>query len=254
MKGSRFNLTIPIGYDNMGNLIEMPLEQCGSNSHVLIEGCPGSGKTSLLHWIISTAIQKYSTEELEVLLVDRGSGFQVYQTSNFSGVRAVYSGQTAVFSDCLLEELENEYIARFNLFKYYGVPSIFEYRKKTKSSEIENKLPEILVIIDDFKWIIEASSLADKIRKFFCFGRALGIHFIIAGQWTVLPSWMEDKMKTRIALCGSKNILDHTHDEIITHLKLGQAIYTTDPLYRKENTKMIELFRCTSIHHFQNAS
>jgi hypothetical protein len=62
-------LEIPIGISDSGRVESLVLGE-GTSQHVLIAGKTGSGKSSLLHTMISSAALEYSPEELRLVLLD----------------------------------------------------------------------------------------------------------------------------------------------------------------------------------------
>jgi len=72
-------LVIPLGVAGVGRTTSLRLGQ-GTSQHVLIAGKTGSGKSSLLHTLITSAALKYPPDQLRMLLLDfkKGVEFQIY--------------------------------------------------------------------------------------------------------------------------------------------------------------------------------
>ncbi len=72
-------LVVPLGVAGVGRTLSMRLGG-GTSQHVLVAGKTGSGKSSLLHTLITSAAQKYAPDQLRMVLLDfkKGVEFQVY--------------------------------------------------------------------------------------------------------------------------------------------------------------------------------
>ena len=72
-------LAIPLGISDAGRIQSMKLG-AGTAQHVLIAGKTGSGKSSMLHTMITSAAMKYGPDQLRLVLLDfkKGVEFQIY--------------------------------------------------------------------------------------------------------------------------------------------------------------------------------
>ena len=124
----------------------------------IMVGLPRSGKTTSLHAMILTLAMLYSPEELELYLIDAKHGveFKVYENLPHARMVSVHSERE--FSLAVLQSIEKEIQRRAELMKSpgAGLANITEYRTATGE-----KLPRILVVIDEFHELFEE---ADTIR------------------------------------------------------------------------------------------
>jgi energy-coupling factor transporter ATP-binding protein EcfA2 len=228
-------LSIPLGISDAGRVQSLKLGM-GTAQHVLIAGKTGSGKSSLLHTLITSAAMKYSPEQLRLVLLDfkKGVEFQVYAETMLSHADIIGIESKREFGVSTLEYLDRVLHARGEAFRQWGVQDLPSLAKKYP----QHGLPRILVLIDEFQELFveddklsqQASMLMDRIVRQ---GRSFGIHLILASQTLggaySLPRTTLSQMAIRIALhCDSSDAMlilseDNTAAERLRHS--GQAIY-----------------------------
>lgn len=228
-------LEIPIGISDAGRPQFVRLGT-GTSQHVLIAGKTGSGKSSLLHTLISSAALNYSPEELRLVLLDfkKGVEFQVYAELGLSHADIIGIESRREFGLSTLEYLDRVLSARGEAFRGWGVQDLPSLKKKHP----DIRLPRILIVIDEFQEMFveddklsqQASMLMDRIVRQ---GRSFGMHLILASQTLggaySLPRTTLSQMAVRIALqCDSSDAMlilseDNTAAERLRHS--GQGIY-----------------------------
>ena len=228
-------LAIPLGISEAGRIQSMRLGS-GTAQHVLIAGKTGSGKSSLLHTMITSAAMKYSPDQLRMVLLDfkKGVEFQVYSEVALSHADIIGIESKREFGVSTLEYLDRVLHARGEAFRQWGVQDIPSLSKKFP----QHALPRILAVIDEFQELFveddklsqQASMLMDRIVRQ---GRSFGVHLILASQTLggaySLPRTTLSQMAVRIALqCDSSDAMlilseDNTAAERLRHS--GQAIY-----------------------------
>ena len=228
-------LEIPIGISDAGRPQLVRLG-AGTSQHVLIAGKTGSGKSSLLHTLISSAALNYSPEELRLVLLDfkKGVEFQVYAELGLPHADIIGIESRREFGLSTLEYLDRVLSARGEAFRGWGVQDLPSLKKKHP----EIRLPRILIVIDEFQEMFveddklsqQASMLMDRIVRQ---GRSFGMHLVLASQTLggaySLPRTTLSQMAVRIALqCDSSDAMlilseDNTAAERLRHS--GQGIY-----------------------------
>jgi DNA segregation ATPase FtsK/SpoIIIE, S-DNA-T family len=229
------SLAIPIGVSAAGRLQHLKLGY-GTSQHVLIAGKTGSGKSSLLHTMITSAAMKYSPEQLRLVLLDfkKGVEFQVYSESELAHADIIGIESRREFGVSTLEYLDRVMHARGEAFREYGVQDLPSLAKKYP----DVKMPRILIVIDEFQEMFveddklaqQASMLMDRIVRQ---GRSFGMHLVLASQTLggaySLPRTTLAQMAVRIALqCDGADAMlilseDNTAAERLRYS--GQAIY-----------------------------
>jgi hypothetical protein len=204
----------------------------GTWIHALIVGRPGSGKSNLMHIIVTAAALKYSPEELRMYLVDlKTVEFAVYRELPHAEAVAVDADREFALS--ILEGLDQEMLKRMDIFKNVA-QNLTEYRKKTRQT-----MPRILLLVDEFQVLFEqddqvaekAGRLLDRLVRQ---GRAFGIHVLLGSQSLAghsLPRSTLDQMAVRIALqcseADSRLVLAEDNPAARRLSRPGQAIYNS---------------------------
>lgn len=229
------SLAIPLGISASGRTQHMKLG-FGTAQHVLIAGKTGSGKSSLLHTMITSAALKYSPDALRLVLLDfkKGVEFQVYSEASVPHADIIGIESKREFGVSTLEYIDRIMHARGEAFRGWGVQDLPSLEKKRP----EVRMPRILIVIDEFQELFveddkisqQASMLMDRIVRQ---GRSFGIHLVLASQTLggaySLPRTTLAQMAVRIALqCDSSDAMlilgeDNTAAERLRFS--GQAIY-----------------------------
>ena len=206
----------------------------GTNQHCLIAGKTGSGKSNLIHVIISNLALKYSPEELEFYLIDfkKGVEFKPYASGRLPHAKAIAIESDREFGLSVLRKIDKDLQERGEILRKEGVQNLTQYR------ESGAKMSRTLLVIDEFQEIFveddmiaqECSLLLDRIVRQ---GRAFGIHVILgsqtlAGSYT-LPRSTMGQMTIRIALQCSESdsyiILSENNSAARLLGRPGEAIY-----------------------------
>jgi len=203
---TRRYISAPIGLKGAKDKLEFWLgenEETEKNSHGLLAGKTGSGKSFTLHAIITSLAMKYSPEELELYLLDfkEGVEFQTYVDSEKGNnnlnstelkddeednalphAKVVSIESEREFGLSVLEYINQQIEERSNKFKTVGVSELYDYRDRT-----EEKMPRILVVIDEFQYMFQENDqithrLNTVMKNIVKQGRAFGIHLVMASQ------------------------------------------------------------------------
>lgn len=183
---SRDGVVVPLGYYDGGAPFHMIFDD--NRVHTLINGAPGSGKTNLMHVLITNILLRYSPEEVQLYVVDfkHGNEFQRYTSLNLPSFKMISIYNEPEFALKMLRTLEEELKRRSALFG--AIPNLQQYRIQTGKP-----LPRIVVILDELFELVSAAKtsagnarLKDEIMKilatFAVQARAYGIHMVLSGQ------------------------------------------------------------------------
>src|SRR5688500_8490491 len=199
-------------------------------------GKTGSGKSTLMHAIITNLAMWYSPDEIELYLVDfkKGVEFKTYGTHQLPHARAIAVESDREFGLSVLQRIDAELGRRGTLFRKAGVQDLASYRK-TPGAEI---MPRTLLIIDEFQEFFseddrlaqDAGLLLDRLVRQ---GRAFGIHLILGSQTIGGTSGLArstiGQMAVRIALqtseADSHLILGDNNAAARLLSRPGEAIY-----------------------------
>jgi energy-coupling factor transporter ATP-binding protein EcfA2 len=208
----------------------------GTSQHVLIAGKTGSGKSTLMHAMITSLALQYSPNELQFYLIDfkKGVEFKLYDHYKLPHARVIAIESEREFGLSVLEQLDRELKRRGDLFRDLAVQDVAGFRQTGHP----DPMPRILLLIDEFQEIFveddklaqEAALILDRLVRQ---GRAFGMHVILGSQTLggsySLPRATMGQMAVRIALqcneADSSLILseDNTAARLLT--RPGEAIY-----------------------------
>lgn len=159
----------------MADLTEMP--------HLLVAGATGQGKSVGLNVIIMSLLKKKSPDELKLILIDpKQVEFSIYSSleNSYLAAPVITDAGEAISKLQTVCDIMDE---RYELLSSIGVRNIKEYN----ASSIVERLPYIVVVIDEFADIMLTSRtnkalLEEYICRIAQKARAVGIHVIISTQ------------------------------------------------------------------------
>jgi ABC-type dipeptide/oligopeptide/nickel transport system ATPase component len=207
----------------------------GVAQHALVAGKTGSGKSTMLHALISNLAMWYSPEEVELYLIDfkKGVEFKTYATHLLPHARAIAVESDREFGLSVLQRLDAELIRRGDLYRKQGTQDLAGFREESKQ-----KMPRTLLIIDEFqeffteedKLATDAALLLDRLVRQ---GRAFGIHVLLGSQTIGGSSGLSrstiGQIAVRIALqtseADSQLILGDGNSAARLLSRPGEAIY-----------------------------
>lgn len=218
----------------------------------LIVGMPGSGKSNLLHVLITNSIIQYSPDELEIYLVDFKGGveFVPYAEKKIPHAKVIAIESEREFGLSVLEGLENELFRRETKFRNNNVNRLDEFRKKSP----EVRLPRILLIVDEFQeFFSEDDSIRNRseqiIERIVRKGRAFGINLLFSTQslsGNPLNKGIKDLIALRIALmCSDKDsrlILAEDNPGAKLINRPGEGIYNSNKGLIENNSRFQTYF------------
>jgi hypothetical protein len=226
---------VQIGVDSRGEPQRFVMG-AGRVHHGLVGGDVGTGKSNLLHVLITQLSLRYPPEELELYLLDfKQVEFDSYLRSRLPHARAIGSRTDREFGLSMLRRFHDEIDRRARLCSGAGVTELAQYRRKTGQV-----LPRALVIMDEFQVLVgeedriarEAARLLTDIAQR---GRAFGLHLLLSTQSPGGPlrthmQRVYEQMTLRVALgCAlpsvSQAILGEGNDSATSLTRPGDAIY-----------------------------
>jgi S-DNA-T family DNA segregation ATPase FtsK/SpoIIIE len=208
----------------------------GTSQHCLIAGKTGSGKSTLMHAMITSLALQYSPNEIQFYLIDfkKGVEFKLYDHYKLPHARVIAIESEREFGLSVMEQLDRELKRRGDLFRELSVQNVAGFRETGHP----DPMPRILLIIDEFQEIFveddkiaqDAALILDRLVRQ---GRAFGMHVLLGSQTLggsySLPRATMGQMAVRIALqcneADSSLILseDNTAARLLT--RPGEAIY-----------------------------
>lgn len=228
-------INLPIGRAGAARLQYLRLGR-GTSQHVLIAGKTGSGKSTLMHILVTNLALYYSPREIEFYLVDfkKGVEFRSYAACRLPHARVIAIESDREFGLSVLERLDQVLQERGELFRSRGVQDVPAFRRQYPAE----RMPRLLLLIDEFQEFFtsedrvssRASLLLDRLIRQ---GRAFGIHAVLGSQtlggaYSLARSTL-GQVAVRIALQCSENdahlILSEDNSAARLLTRPGEAIY-----------------------------
>ena len=179
-KESSSNLAFIVGRDKCGRIIISDIAQM---PHMLIAGATGSGKSVFINSIIMSILYKACPDDVRMIMIDtKGVSLRPYNGIPHLLIPVVTDSKKAIAA---LKWCISEIKERYNKFSEYNVRDLDEYNKKVESlSNEKNKIPQILVVIDDLSDLMAVSpnETEDNIVRIAQISRAAGVYLVIATQ------------------------------------------------------------------------
>lgn len=188
--------------------------------HFLVAGTTGSGKSVFINSLLISMMAHSHPDELKLTIIDpKTVEFTAYKGLPYMLCDPLVDMSKANnFVLYLVEEMER----RYELFAKYGVKKLAEYQEKQRENEDMERLPYIVLVIDEFADLISQYKDVEKpIARIGQKARAAGIHMIIATQSPrreVITGLIKANVPSRISLMvanstESQIILDETGGE-----------------------------------------
>ena len=235
-KGSTASLIdVPLGPAGAKKMQHMRLGK-GTSQHVLIAGKTGSGKSTMMHALITNLALTYSPAEVQFYLIDfkKGVEFKIYDHYRLPHARVIAIESEREFGLSVLEQLDRELKRRGDLFRDLAVQDLAGFR----ATGNPDPMPRVLLIIDEFQELFieddklaqDASLILDRLVRQ---GRAFGMHVLLGSQTLggsySLPRATMGQMAVRIALqcneADSSLILSEDNSAARLLTRPGEAIY-----------------------------
>lgn len=216
LKGHRSLPDIPVGVDEEGNVVSLNFEN--SNFATFICGASRSGKSTLLHTLLTGLIRKVHPDDVEIWLIDfKMTEFSRYIKHLPPHVRYIILDKSPELVYDIIDRLMEILIKRQNRFK--------ENWLKLSDVPPEKYMPAIFVIIDEFSIMsnIVANSVngkqdyREKMQTLLSNGASLGFYFIFSSQGFTsgtngLSPFSKEQIQQRIAMKTDYNEIRETLD------------------------------------------
>ncbi len=210
-------LSVLIGTSKNGReSIYFSMGDKSSNYHAFITGVTGSGKTTLLNNIIVAIAQKYTSDEIQLYLMDYKDGVEFQVFKNHPNCKKIFlDNEDLEASISLLEEFKDTMKSRATIFKQHEVTNITDYNKLNPQKPI----PRIVLIIDevhklfvgDYNYVDRFSSILKPLMRQ---GRSYGVHIILSTQ-SLAGTQIDRELMGQITLRISYKLTDPSDSEAI---------------------------------------
>lgn len=179
IRGSRSKLMFGLGKDIAGKPVVTDLTKM---PHLLIAGATGSGKSVCINTIIMSLIMRTTPDDLRLILIDP----KRVELAGYNELPHLI-GNVVTDPDNALENMYwavKEMERRYELLQEAKVRDITGYNERVEEDSDLEKLPYIVIIVDEFADLIMTSGkdIELPITRLAQMSRAVGIHLILATQ------------------------------------------------------------------------
>ena len=183
------------GVDALGNNIYFELGD--KNPHGMLFGKTGTGKTVTIMTILYSIMSATDPSMLRIAYADgKGNSFEFMRSDSegetpnpFTYAQPADGSGDIVYARALIKHMERETRRRIELFKQERVSKLAEHNKRFP----ENKLPEILFVVDEFSAItqkdkelsakeVTSKGTVDTFEYIAKMSRSVGIRMLLANQ------------------------------------------------------------------------
>ncbi len=198
-RNAKSKLAFALGKDAAGELV---ITDIAKMPHVLIAGSTGSGKSVCINTLITSIIYKAKPSEVKLVMVDP----KVVELSIYNGIPHLLipvvtdPRKAAGALAWAVQEMEN----RYHLFAEKNVREIEGYNEALEKEGLDEKLPQIVIIIDELAdlMMVASKDVEEAICRLAQKARAAGMHLVIATQRPsvdVITGLIKANIATRIA-------------------------------------------------------
>ena len=203
-------LAVGLGKDIMGKV-----KWCEINTtpHLLVAGSTGSGKSVCINCIIASILMRAKPDQVKLVLVDpKKVEFTMYEGIPHLLSPVVTDPKKASIA---LKNIVLEMERRYDLLEHTKNKNIVGYNKFCESHPEYQKLPYIVVIIDELAdlMLVAAKEVEDSIMRITQMARAAGIHLIVATQrpsTDIITGVVKANIPSRISFAVSSQIDSRT--------------------------------------------
>lgn len=206
-------LSIPIGVDVHGESVKVHLDQM---PHLLIAGTTGSGKSKLITTILTALSKQMPTEMLDFILIDPKrvelSAFK--KDKHLKSKKVLYEYEDVVRTLMTLTKTMEE---RYEELERTSKRDIGEYNQRVEETKINEKMPYIVAVVDEFADLIMRSKIEEK--------KATAVSYRSRTK-----AWMYRELKSRADHNGNFWLKDDNGEELVCHRVYPSKDYDKDSL------------------------
>ena len=210
-KECHYELPIILGKTAITN--EIIIKDLTRLHHILVGGSTGQGKTTSLHAMITSLINKKQPSEMRlVLIAPKRCEFNKYAYIGKNYLAEIPSVSDLILTDNTkatqaLKNLCDIVDNRHKLLKMADVRSIQEYNEKYKNGDLSNGaghdfMPYIVIVVDEFGELMIARGKEAEVPmvRLAEIGHRVGLHLIIATQ-RLVPNVITGVIRANFPTC-----------------------------------------------------
>lgn len=176
------SMAAPVGVSKTG-IISLDLHDKAHGPHGLVAGTTGSGKSEILQTYILSMATLFHPYEVGFMIIDFKGGGMVNQFEELPHLLGAITNIDGKAINRSLKSIKAELQKRQRLFADAEVNHIDKYIRKYQAGEVEEPLPHLIIIVDEFAELkAEQPEFMKELISAARIGRSLGVHLILATQ------------------------------------------------------------------------
>ncbi len=180
---SHKSLAVPLGLRAEDDIVELNLHEKAHGPHGLVAGTTGSGKSEIVQSYILSLAVNFHPHEVGFLLIDYKGGGMANLFKNLPHLLGTITNLDKAESMRAMASIKSELSRRQRIFSECDVNHINGYNKLFKLGKVEEPLPHLFMISDEFAELKkEQPEFMAELISTARIGRSLGIHLILATQ------------------------------------------------------------------------
>lgn len=180
---SHKSLAVPLGLRAEDDIVELNLHEKAHGPHGLVAGTTGSGKSEIIQSYILSLAVNFHPHEVGFLLIDYKGGGMANLFTKLPHLLGTITNLDKAESMRAMASIKSELARRQRIFSDNNVNHINGYNKLFKLGKVEEPLPHLFLISDEFAELKkEQPEFMSELISTARIGRSLGIHLILATQ------------------------------------------------------------------------
>lgn len=177
------SMAAPLGINAKNEVVFLDLHEKAHGPHGLVAGTTGSGKSEILQSYILSCALRFHPYEIGFVIIDFKGGGMANQFKNLPHLIGTITNIDGKEIERSLKSIKAELLRRQELFAVAGVNQIDKYIKLYKENAVNEPLPHLVIIVDEFAELkAEQPEFMKELISAARIGRSLGVHLILATQ------------------------------------------------------------------------
>lgn len=180
---SHKSLAVPLGVRGTEDYLYLNLHEKAHGPHGLVAGTTGSGKSEIVQSYILSLAVNFHPYEVGFLLIDYKGGGMASLFKDLPHLLGIITNLDGSESMRAMASIKSELARRQRIFSENNVNHINSYNKLFKLGEVNEPIPHLFLISDEFAELKkEQPEFMKELVSAARIGRSLGIHLILATQ------------------------------------------------------------------------
>lgn len=239
------SMAAPLGVKTKNEVVYLDISDNANahGPHGLVAGTTGSGKSEILQTYVLSMATLFHPYDVGFVIIDFKGGGMANQFKNLPHMMGAITNIDGREINRSLLSIKAELIKRQSLFAKAGVNHINDYIKLFKKGTVEQPLPHLIIIVDEFAELkAEFPDFMKELISAARIGRTLGVHLILATQKPAgvvdAQIWSNSKFK----LCLKVQTKEDSNEVIKTPLA-AEIVEPGRAYFQVGNNEIFELFQ-----------